>query len=477
MIVHCTILWVWLHPGPALTFKKRVGDMQALMKSLGVVVLVAVAFACGVISGLMVLGLSAQFFPGDAAGTGGPGSAGGPPGGGGPPPAIVRVVQSEMKPVQERFRVVGRLRELRRATVAAEVEGRVMNVAIEEGDPVIGGQTVLAKIDDVWAKADLAAAQANVAEAQASLEQARLDLAILEDLQAAQSAKPREVQEQRNLVQQREAGLARAEAQLQRVKSELQRVTILAPFDGVVVRKFAETGQWMSPGTEVAEIISTGKIDARLNVPERLINELNVGDDMRIVIEPLNRMVSGQIVAINPAGDNAARTFPVDVRLDDEDGALKLGMSVEGFIAVGQEQPTMLLPRDAVLTRQGRSDVWIGMPQDEGGLPIALPMPVRILYGIDAQTLAVEPLPNAQGMTLQPGMSVVIEGAERIMFPTQPLLYQDTQGNTQPPPEPGPATAPESTPGSTPESTSVNTTRQRDSTRQAEHHRSSTHDS
>lgn len=409
-----------------------------IMKNLAVVVLVIIAFGCGVVSGLMVSGLSARLLPGEATGAGGPGGAGGPPGGGGPPPAIVRVVNSEMKPVQQRFRVIGRLQELRRATVAAEVEGRVMDVAIEEGDRVVGGETVLAKIDDVWTKASLAAAKADVAEAQASLEQAKLDLAILEDLEAAQSAKPREVQEQRNLVQQREAMLARAEAQRDRAASELERVTIVAPFDGVIVRKYAETGQWMSPGTEVAEIISMGQIDARLNVPERLINELKLGDPMQISIQPLDRIVTGEIVAINPAGDNAARTFPVDVRLDDDDGAFKLGMSVEGYIPVGEQKPTLLLPRDAVLTRQGRSDVWVALPPSEpGAMPAAAPMPVRILYGIDAQTLAIEPLPNAQGQLLRPNMQVVIEGAEQL-FPMRPLMIQDEAGNMQMPPgQPG----------------------------------------
>lgn len=404
-------------------------------KGLGIVILVVVTFACGTLCGFVLAGLGQRLMAEENA-AGGPG---GSPGGGGPPPAIVRVVTSEMKPVQERFRVVGRLQEIRRAIVAAEVEGRVLEVAVEEGDKVVGGETVLAKIDDVWAKSDVSVAKANVAEAQASLDQAKLDLNILEELQAAQSAKPREVQEQRKVVQQREALLARATAAYDRAMSELERVEIVAPFDGVVVRKYAETGQWVSPGTSVAEIVSTGKIDARLNVPERLINELAVGDDMQVNIQPLNKIVIGKIVGINPAGDNAARTFPVDVRLDDSDDILKLGMSVEGYVAVGDEKPTVLLPRDAVLTRQGRSDVWVAIPSPnpEGGMPVAAPMPVRILYGIDADTFAIQPLPNSQGKLLQPGMQVVVEGAEQL-FPMRPLLFQDDQGNMQPPPGAGP---------------------------------------
>ena len=183
---------------------------------------------------------------------------------GGMPPGKVRVASSRNDTIQQRFRVVGRLREIRRATVSSEISGRLIEVPVEEGDVVTGGKTVLGKIDDIWAKADLADAEAQVAEAQSSLAQAKQDFEMLEELQKALSAKPREVQEAGHLVAQREAKLKEAIALRDRRKEEVERVTIIAPFDGVVVRKDAEVGQWVAPGTPVAE----GAVVARIAQPD-----------------------------------------------------------------------------------------------------------------------------------------------------------------------------------------------------------------
>ena len=77
--------------------------------------------------------------------------AGGPPEQGGPPPASVRVGLVEMQTLQDRVNVIGRLREVRRVTVTAEVEGKITNLAVDEGDTVEGGTTKIAQIDEVWA--------------------------------------------------------------------------------------------------------------------------------------------------------------------------------------------------------------------------------------------------------------------------------------------------------------------------------------
>ena len=392
-----------------------------------VIAVTLLAFVGGALAGGLTLYMKNQIS--NANPSGADAEAGGDMGG--MPPGTVRVEPGESQIIQERFRVVGRLREIRRATVSSEVSGRLIDVPIQEGDRVIGGKTVLAQIDDVWAKADLAAAQADVSEAEASLLQAKQDMTMLEELEKALSAKPREVQEARNMVAQREAHLLAATALRDRRQQEVARVTIVAPFDGVVVYKMADVGQWVAPGTPVAEVVSSGKIDARLNVSENVINQLKAGDVLDVQIEPLDRTVQGKVVAINPTGDNAARTFPVDVRLDDLDGALKLGMSVESFVPVGEPRQTLVVPRDAVLTRQGRSLVWVAMPSEQPDqMPTAMSMPVNILFGVDANNFAVRPLPTAQGQLLTSDMLVVVEGAERL-FPMQPLLIQNKDGQMQ----------------------------------------------
>ncbi len=360
------------------------------------------------------------------------GAEGGPPGGGpmGMFPATVRVADAVSEQLRPRTAVVGRLREVRRATVAAEVEGKVLAVPVREGDPVVGGETVLAEIDGVWAGLDLARTQAEVAAAQATLDQSVLDVSYLEQLLDAQSAKPKEVDDMRAQVSSDRARLSAAIAELDRVKKEVERLVVLAPFDGFVTRKVTEVGQWVAPGDEIVEVISLGQVDAEADVPEHVIDLIHLGDTAEVVIEPLGLPVRGVVAVINPSGGNSARTFPVKVRLDDQGGRLKAGMSVTVWLPVGPEAEYLTVPRDAVSYGADSQSVWVALPgeaaEPEDGkppMPTAEKVAVRVLFG-EGDRVAVQPLTDHGREALTEGAVVVVEGSEGLA-PGQPLVYAD----------------------------------------------------
>ncbi len=377
---------------------------------------------------------------GDAGEAGQGGAADGPAQQQGPPPALVRVGRVEQQRLENRIELVGRLEQVRDAIVAAEVEGKVLDVPMEEGDLVVAGQTVLAEIDGVWARADLAAAEADVASAKATLDQSERDLAYLRELAEAGSAKPKEVDDAAAKVESDRAALEAARARLERAVARAARLKVVAPFDGVVVQKLVERGQWVSPGMGVAEVYSRGQIDAVVDVPEKWINQVALGDRVEVRIEPLSRLVSGRVIAVVPAGGNSARTFPVKIRLPNEDETLKPGMSVTALIAVGQERPRLTVPRDAVQVRPDGVVVWMAM-EGEGPMPVAMPMPVRLWFGVEDR-MVIEPIPGP-GPALAEGTRVVIEGAERL-FPTQPLNIEGEDGREG---EAAGADGPDATPG------------------------------
>lgn len=353
------------------------------------------------------------------------GEAGGPPGGDGAPmgpfPASVRVDKVQTQTLRKRIAVVGRLHELQRATVAAEVEGKILEVPVQEGDPVIAGETVLARIDGVWAEQNLKRAEADVAAAQATLDQSELDLKYLEQLREAQSAKPKEVDDMRAQVASDRARLSSAVADRERAQREVERLVVLAPFDGVVTRKITEVGQWVEPGNDIVEIISLGHVDAIADVPEDVIDQVKLGDTASVIIDPLGLNVAGEVVAINPNGQNAARTFPVKIRLDDQDGKLKAGMSVTVWLPVGAEADYLTVPHDAVMYTVAGKHVWVGVPGgEESPMPSAMSVAVRPLFA-QGDRVAVEPMHAAEGKLLADGVTVVVEGAENL-FPGQPLM-------------------------------------------------------
>lgn len=338
--------------------------------------------------------------------------------GGGPPPASVRVGAVDMQTLQQRVPVIGRLEEVRRVTVTAEVEGKITELKVDEGDAVQGGQTTVAQIDRVWADLRLQAAEAEVTAAQAELKQSENDLQQLEKLLRAGSARDKEVDDGRTLVASNQARLNGAIADRELAFTQATRTAIVAPFDGAVSRTLVEVGQWVEPGDGVVEIISTGEIDAVVDVPERYINAFAVGAKVEVLIDAIDQRVAGQIISVRPDGTNASRTFPVKVRLSDLDAKLRAGMSVVVFLPVTAEEQFITVPRDAVLFSPAGAAVWYAQPMG-GPMPAALSEPVEVLFGVDDR-YAVAPLPGAEFPVLTQGKPVVIEGAERL-WPTRPL--------------------------------------------------------
>lgn len=339
-------------------------------------------------------------------------------GGDGPPPASVRVGSVDIQTLQHRVPVVGRLEEVRRVTVTAEIEGKVTDLFVNEGDAVAGDETKLAQIDKVWADLRAKSAEANVAAADAELTQSQNDFKQLEQLRKAGSAREKEVEDARTLVAANQARLNGATADRDRAQTEASRAAIVAPFDGAVSRTLVEVGQWVEPGEGVVEMISTGEIDAVVDVPERFVNTFAVGDDVEVVISALDERVIGKIVSVRPDGTNASRTFPVKVRLPDLDTKLRAGMSVVAHLPITREGKFITVPRDAVLFSPAGAAVWYA--QNMGGpMPAALSEPVNVLFGV-GDRYAVAPLPGGERPALTQDKQVVVEGAERL-FPTRPL--------------------------------------------------------
>lgn len=278
------------------------------------------------------------------------------------PASPVAVDAVRLESVTRMHRITGEIAPRRRSTVAAEEAGIVLRVPFDAGQSVKAGE-VLAELDSEILQltlreqeADLAAALATVDERQARSDFADADLASLEDLARQGAAKPKEVADKRSEALAEHAALRQsqetvrlAQARIDLIHRRLRNKVILAPFNGVVIIKHAEVGQWVGIGGDIAEIVEIGQVDAVLDVPEGLVSQLEVGMSLEILPAAFDDTVVGSIRAIVPLGDARARTYPVKVALDNADGRFKPGMAVKGWVPSAEFDNALTISRDAVL--------------------------------------------------------------------------------------------------------------------------------
>lgn len=339
----------------------------------------------------------------------------------GPPALLVRVGTIERKAIVPVGTLVGDLIAVRKATIPSEVAGKVVELPVDEGAKVITGKTLLARIDDTWTHLDQAKIASQIAEKEATLAFAKDELGRYENMLKDDAIPLSEAEQERTLIKELEASIAQLNVMRKEAQERETRLNIIAPFDGSVVAKHAEIGEYVSVGSPIVDIVSTGRIDARIMVPEESLPHIQVGSELEVVVDALDMELSGKVFSINAQGSVGSRTFPVRVQLDDQDGKLMPGMGVSVFVPVTRESTELLVPKDAVLTKPDGSTIWVLKPKDakttdekQQEALVAQPVPVRVLvHTRNAYAISCER--DSDNQLVVPGTNVVVEGLERLV--------------------------------------------------------------
>ena len=351
----------------------------------------------------------------------------------GPPPTPVRAAPVVLREVQELRQITGNLRALARSRVASIESGLVVECPIEEGDLVKKGD-LLARLDDrrlaleiLRIEAQSEVAQATLEERSAEVKRSERDFALLSELSQRNAGNPRELADAvsdlqvalaRQLQAERDLTVLKAEADLFRTR--LDDMVITAPFDGVIVVKETEVGQWLGVGESLAEIVSVGQFDAWLDVPQSFAEAVR-GPEVKVPIQ-----VRASQLAYPPAKpriirqvDPIARTFYLVVRVKDDSDHLAPGMSVTGWVPTGQKAAHLLVPRDALMRNQAGFYVY-AVSESPVGPGQAVPRQVNMLFEYEG-FVAIRP------GGLQEGDMVVTEGNERLHPMAAVAIIKDAQ--------------------------------------------------
>jgi len=279
----------------------------------------------------------------------------------------VPVVTATAGSIEAALEISGTLAPRTRVPVKPRVPGALERVLVDIGDNVAEGQTI-ATVDrrEIDAQAD--AATAAVAVARAALETAEASLAnatieldrakVLfeggalprQRLDAAQTAH-RSAVAQRDLAT---ANLAQAEASLRRAREVQRNATVTSPVTGVIVERNYDAGAM--PGDQpVVVVADLRQMKLEAGVSELEAGRLRVGMKARIEAQAKpGQVFEGQLGAIAPQVDERNRHFRIEVRVPNEKRELLSGMYASARIVQSTAQDAVLVPREAVGTRDGK---------------------------------------------------------------------------------------------------------------------------
>ena len=246
----------------------------------------------------------------------------------------VQVETIENQPHVNTEAVVGTVQAKLHASLEAKVSGHIEKLPVELGQEVRAGELVaLLGSSDLKARLD---------QAEASQEQARRNwdrISALFHQQAATRAEYDDAQAQNRAA---EAAVAEAKAMLSYAK-------IVAPFDGVVTKKWVDVGDLASPGKPLVDLEDPSQLQVQADVPDVIVSQVHIREEMTVRVDALNAEVSGTVAEISPAADPATHTFRVKVNLPATPGLMS-GQFARLEVPVG-ESDALLVPDSAVVQR------------------------------------------------------------------------------------------------------------------------------
>jgi RND family efflux transporter MFP subunit len=220
----------------------------------------------------------------------------------------------------ERVQIVGAVRAQRRTEIGARVMATIVEMSVKAGD-MVRRDDVLVRLDDRDLRARVAEARQAVNAAEIQARNAEKDYKRFEDLLKQKAISDKEFDDAKARYQTAEAQLSQAREALNAAETALSFTVILAPADGKVVDKFMDAGDTTQPGRPLLAIYDPGHLRLEAAVPETLVLELKVGDQLEMSIDTLPetqaKPLVGAIEEIVPQADSASRSVLVKVRVPE----------------------------------------------------------------------------------------------------------------------------------------------------------------
>ena len=258
-----------------------------------------------------------------------------------PKPFRVSVVEARVEERARRLTISGRTEADHRTMATARANGIVREIRVRRGSAVKEGDVIAVLSDE--------AREAQVEQARARLDQRQKETEARRRLIEAGNLP------KLNLVQ-LEADLKAAEASLAQAEAERNRGLVTAPLAGIVNELPAEIGQALQPGASVAEVIGLDPMLAVVEVSERRIGGVHVGEraSVRLVT---GTSVDGMVRFVSSRASPQTRTYRIEIEIPNGDGRIPDGITCEVVLKLAAVPATRMARSALTFSSEGRLGV------------------------------------------------------------------------------------------------------------------------
>ena len=271
---------------------------------------------------------------GDGPKGGGKSAKGGKGGPSSSPPLSVDGIVISASSFSNNLEITGSIEANESVVLRSEVSGLVTAINFKEGGNVSKGAVLVkindndiqAQLQDALTKENLSATSENRAKqllAKGAISQEEYDIAL--------------------------ANLKSLKAQAQIVRAQLARTTLRAPFSGKVGLRSISVGEYLTPSTVIANLMSINPVKISFSVPEKYVGQIKLNSSINFITDASGKTFTGKVFAIEPGINQQTRTLQIKALAPNPNNELLPGAFAKVKLALSEQKDAILVPSEAVI--------------------------------------------------------------------------------------------------------------------------------
>jgi RND family efflux transporter MFP subunit len=268
--------------------------------------------------------------------------------------APVSYTEARQHTIHPSIKLPGTIQSRHRSIIGSESEGIVVALYVREGESVSRGAPIAQLRTDSLQQL-LKAARSELDATKAARELAKRSLDRARPLFDKKSMSEQQVDELESELLRWQADAQRLEAEIARIELLIDHSHIRAPFDGVIVARLTDIGEWRDAGDPVVEIISINDLEIDVAVPVVYFDDIDTGVPAGVSFPSISeKRFEMAITAVVPVANSDSRAFIVKLRLasDPQQPRVAVGMLANVWLSIGQSDSAIIVPKDAIVRRQ-----------------------------------------------------------------------------------------------------------------------------
>ena len=218
--------------------------------------------------------------------------------------------------------------------IRSEVSGLVRSINFIEGTYISKGALLL-KIDDSELQSQLL--QAKTKQNLAAENESR-SVKLLK----AEAISTEEYQNMR-------AELKSLQAQTQLIKTQIKKTEIRAPFSGKIGLRSISKGAYITPTTDIANLVNINPVKISFSVPEKYAQRITKGSNITFTVSGSTQIFNAKVYATEPIINAATRTLVLRAKAYNPNGNLLPGTFANIVFPLANIQSAILIPTQSII--------------------------------------------------------------------------------------------------------------------------------